>query len=143
MKHNDTRNKLLFERLTNQYSDTEIEEGFFGDLMKNPRVSAAEEKLADLKRQFPDATADVQADNVQTALKSQAEKLEQFANQTVTLLAKAGIDESDQIYKDIVNSMETALDALKPSDAEVEDATKPETHPLDWAKPPTTRRNNK
>jgi len=124
MKHNDTKNKLLFERLTNQYSDAEIEEGFFGDLMnrvkKSPRVSDAEEKLADLKRQFP-AGEEVDWDgSVQDALKSQAEKLEQFAEQIVILLDQAGIEQSDQIYRDVVKSMETAQKAINRSQQNVE-----------------------
>jgi hypothetical protein len=147
VKFHDTKNKLLFERLTDQFSGGEIEENFFSKMMdqvkKSAPVTDAEKKLVALKKEFPDATADVQADNAQDALKSQAEKLEQFANQTLMLLYRSGIDKEEQIFKDIVKSMNTALDTLKPSDAEVDDAAKESGHPQDWPPHPQQGEDSK
>jgi len=126
VKFHDTKNKLLFERLTDQFSGGEIEENFFSglsDLMKNPEVRDAEEKLAYLKRKYPDRRGSRQADNAQDVLKSQAEKLEQFANQTLMLLHRSGIDKEEQIFKDIVKSMNDAIDSSKVTGTEVSSAT--------------------
>ena len=47
MKHHSLRNKALLERLTKQYSKGEVEESFFGDLMRG-RIGKQQRKMAKL-----------------------------------------------------------------------------------------------
>jgi len=138
MKHHDIKNKLLFERLTNQFSDGDIEEGFFKDQIdkvrnigKNDALAAAEEKRAALDAEFPD---DEQGEDMPAALKSQGEKLKAFGDQTLMLLNNAGISQEEKIYVDIVNALNTAVKSLEVSDAEAENAKEPD--PRNWAEPP-------
>jgi hypothetical protein len=136
-KRNQELNKDLMKRWGYAPPEEPIDEGLFDDTrsaiakaLRGGSLGAAQNKLDDmpggdidtskyLSPDFNDDSAEEKADDATGSLKDQKKKLEAFASQTVALLIAAGIPQEDKIYKDIVKSMEDAIDSLKVTDSEV------------------------
>lgn len=150
MKHHDLKNKILFEKLAKQYSKGEVKEGLWDTLKKraqkefgptaqntDPMEDPVYSDLMKRMDQMKPGEKKEKEKEVKDKLEDQEEKLKQFANQTLTLLSDAGIEESDQIYRDIVRAMETAQRAINRSqqDVDIPDLKFPMSDPTKPKKP--------
>ena len=139
-KRNQELNKDLMKRWGYTPPEKPIDEGLF-DSLQGGAIGKKQQQLADLggdpdfdinkylnRDSTSDGTKDTsdveeKADDMPAVLKSQMKKLSAFANQTLRSLKDAGISQEDKIYKDIVKSMNDAIDSLKVTGTEVSSAT--------------------
>ena len=143
MKHHNSRNKALLEKLTKQYSKGEVEEGLWDTLKKGGRKIAdlAKEKevdpmsdpiYRDLVKKLDqldkaDARNKFQAEKaVEDVMAAKKEEIAAAANDILVLLNKVGIPQDNDIYKNLSTSMQAAGDAL---DADVQRSD------FDWPEP--------
>lgn len=143
MKHHNSRNKALLEKLTKQYSKGEVEEGLWDTLKKGGRKIAdlAKEKEVDpmsdpIYRDLvktldridkADARNKFQAEKaVEDVMAAKKKEISSAANDILVLLNKVGIPQDNDIYKNLSTSMQDAVKAL---DADVQRAD------FDWPEP--------